>query len=210
MNKKIPKSTVTRLSIYLRDLDNLEKEGARYVSSLELSRRLGVSDAQIRRDLWYFGQFGRSGMGYHVGSLKDIIMKLLGINQKRWHVAIIGVGNLGKALASYKGFAERGFEILACLDVDKNKVGRRINGVKIEDINNLRQIIEKRKIKIGIIAAPVSSAQTIADELVKSGIRSIINFAPIKLHAQKGVDIRNVDLSMELEGLSFYLSRSNA
>lgn len=210
LNKKIPQRTVTRLSIYLRELDILEKDSTRFVSSLELSKRLGLTDAQIRRDLWYFGQFGHSGMGYQVSSLKDIISRLLGINHKSWPVAIAGVGNLGRALASYRGFKERGFKIAACFDVDRNKVGKSINGVKVDDVKNIKKIIKNKKIKIGIIATPVSVAQDIADELIDSGVRSVINFAPLKLQVPPEVNLRNVDLGMEMEGLSFYLAQTEA
>ena len=204
---KVSESTIKRLSIYLRELKNLSKSHVRFISSQDLSSRLGLSDAQIRKDLSYFGAFGKIGVGYYVEGLKSAIESILGVNSKTWKVAIVGAGKLGSALASYSGFSNRGFEIQACFDNDKNKIGQYLSRVRIEDSSRIKNVIRKRDIKIGIIAVPYDQAQKVADELVKGGVKSILNFAPAKIKTDKIVHVKDVDLSMELEGLSFYLSR---
>jgi len=205
--KKIPESTIKRLSIYLRELKSLSNEQIKFVSSQELSERLGFSAAQIRKDLSYFGQFGRVGVGYSVEELKDIIEGLLGVNRKAWKVAIVGAGKLGSALASYSGFSNRGFAIEACFDNDPKKVGTFLGSVKVENSDKIPTVLRKKEIKIGMIAVPKDYAQKVAQELLKGGVKSILNFAPVKISIGKSVHVRDVDLSTELEGLAFYLSR---
>ena len=205
-NKKIPESTIKRLSIYLREIKNLSTLHVKFISSMELACQLGFSDAQIRKDLSYFGQFGRIGVGYSIEELKSVLEDLLGVSKNVWKVAIAGAGKLGSALASYSGFSNRGFRIEACFDNDKKKVGTYLGKIKVEDAGRIKEIIKKNRIKIGIIAVPKEYAQKVAQDFVRSGVKSILNFAPVKVNVGKNVRIRDVDLSTELEGLSFYMS----
>ncbi len=205
-SKKIPATSVRRLSLYFRELANLEKNGILSVSSADLSRRLGFSDAQIRRDLSYFGQFGRSGIGYSVSGLKKSIAKILGLNNKIWNVALVGVGNLGLALLAYKGFKEQGFFIKTAFDINPHKIGREFKGIKVEDLNKISTAVKEKSITIGIIAVPAVAAQEVADTLSESGIRGILNFAPAVVNASSKIIVKNVDLSMELENISYFLT----
>ena len=192
--------------MYFRQLNSLGKSGVISVSSSGLSQRLGFSDAQIRRDLSYFGQFGRSGIGYPVNQLKESISKILGLNNRTWNVALVGAGNLGAALLAYKGFKEQGFFIRAAFDTNPKKIGRTFNGVKIESLNKISSLIKERKITIGIIAVPSEVAQETAYLLFKSGIKGILNFSPARINIPGKIIVRNVDLSMELENISYFLA----
>jgi redox-sensing transcriptional repressor len=156
----------------------------------------------VRRDLAYFGQFGIPGKGYSVPELKEKILKILGIDAQ-WKIALIGAGNLGTALLTYKGFKERGFEIVAVFDNDKRKIGSVKQGLKIQDINRLKQIVKSEKIKMAVIALPVAPAQEVVDRVIDSGIKTILNFAPIKLKIPDSVDLLNIDMTIELERLSY-------
>lgn len=202
----IPQTTIYRLSLYLRELERLEKEGKEYVSSKELGLRSGIGDAQIRRDFSYFGKFGKSKLGYFVRILKENICQILGVNNKIWHAALIGAGNLGTALFSYRGFRERGFIMKAIFDKDSRKIGKQLGNLKIKDAKGLISVCKKEKIDIGIIAVPAPEAQEIANTLVKAGVKAILNFAPTRLSLPLNVKVRNTDLSIELENISFHLS----
>ncbi|MCM8766156.1 MAG: redox-sensing transcriptional repressor Rex [Candidatus Omnitrophica bacterium] len=203
----IPKITIYRLSLYLRFLERIEEEGRQYISSCELSKKIGISDAQIRRDLSYFGKFGKSRLGYSIKALEKNIRKILGIDNRIWKVALIGAGNLGRALFSYKGFRKRGFLIKGVFDADPRKIGKDLKGIKIEDVKDLLKISKRKKFDIAIIAVPGENAQEVAQKIVKAGIKAILNFAPVRLKIPKRNILRNVDLSMELENLSFHLSK---
>lgn len=205
--QKIPTNTITRLSIYLRELQKLEDKHIDYISSFSLSKNLHMKDDQFRKDLSYFGSFGKRGKGYNVKLLKNRIAQILGIKDKVQKVAIVGAGNLGSALLKYKGFKKFGFEIAFAFDKDQNKVGKIISDKKIEPIDNLDNILKRYDIKIGIIATPAQAAGEVADKLVKAGVLAILNFAPTSVVVPKNIKLKNVDLSMELEGLSYYLSR---
>ena len=208
--KNIPKATIGRLSIYHRCLDLLiETDSGREkdtISSAEISKLTGgISPDQIRRDLAYFGEFGKRGVGYPINELSSILKSILG-SSKKWDIIITGAGNLGKALLSYKGFQRRGFTIKGIFDNNEAKIGEKVNNVKIYNINHMKSFIEKHNIKIGIIAVPAESAQEITDQMIAGGIRSILNFAPLTLKYPDYVRVNNIDISIELERLVYFLA----
>ncbi len=207
--KKIPKSAVSRLSLYLREVTRLEKGGKGKISSTELGDYTDLTDAQVRKDLSYFGQFGTSGAGYDIPSLKEAIRKILG-KDKIWPIVLVGAGNIGSALLRYPGFKNQGFVIKEAFDADRKKVGKRCGDVVVKDIKNISDIKKNGSIRIAIIAVPENSAQDVANTLVKVGIRSILNFAPVVLRVNSGVTVSNIDLSTELENFSFILSSQEA
>ena len=203
---KIPESTAERLSIYLRGLALLSDSRTENVSSHELGEYAGVNPAQVRKDFAYFGQFGVRGQGYSVKELRSRIAGILGTD-RTWRVALIGIGNLGKALVSYHGFDKQGFQIAAIFDADEKKVGKPTKGITVQPMPELNQTIQDMEIRIGIIATTAEAAQQVADDLVKAGIWCILNFAPARITVPKHVKLRYVDLSTELESLSFYLTQ---
>ena len=205
--KKPSRDTISRMSLYLRALQELSKaQASPTISSLGLSRELNISPDQLRRDLWYFGQFGRRGVGYSIESLKNKISEILGLN-KRWNICICGMGNLGSALLAYKGFKEQNLNISACFDADPKKIYKKKGGITIYPLEDMKKIIRSSRIEIAIIAAPVTAAQTIVDRLVSCDIKAILNFAPVKLIVSPKVKLRNVDLSTELFNLTYFLSQ---
>ncbi len=199
---------IARLSLYVRELARLGTQRISYVSSRRLAEPLGLTDAQIRRDLSQFGQFGTSGRGYEVQRLHDRLTTILGVSDRTWNVALAGVGNLGAALLAYRGFRERGFLFRAIVDADPSKVGRVIQGLTVGSAQHLPELVKQHKIHIGVIAVPVESAQAVCDQLVASGVRAIVNFAPIHLEVPSTVWVRAMDLAIELESLAFYLART--
>lgn len=201
---KIPEATIIRLSVYSRYLTQLDKKGITNISSGEIAEGVGGSPAQVRKDLAYFGEFGTRGVGYNVKDLNQHIVKILGLN-KTWKVGIVGAGNLGSALTQYKGFKERGFEVVGVFDNDLNKVGLTLNGIPINPINKFKNIVQEQKVDIGIIAVPSPFAQDVADTMVESGIRAILNFAPVVISVPVEVELRNIDLAVNLEILTFNL-----
>ena len=203
---KIPEMTIRHLSVYARCLRELEEDGVRTISSQDLAERFSLNSAQVRKDLAHFGEFGVRGIGYYVSDLKVELQKILGLDRE-WQVALVGFGNLGSALFNYKGFAKAGFRISAIFDEDPKKVGRSIDGVPILGLSDLPREAGGRNLQIGIIAVPAESAQTVMETLVASGIKAILNFAPSRLKVVKDVRVKNVDLSIELETLSFYLAQ---
>ena len=205
-NKKIPVSTISRLVVYLRELAELIKMNINTISSAELGDRTNLSDAQVRKDLGYFGQFGVSGSGYNTRELKAALEKILG-RGKVWNVAVVGVGHLGSALLAYPGFKEHGLNIIAAFDSDAKKIGRRVNEIAIKPIDEMTREISSKKISIGIIATPAKSAQDVADKLVNAGVGCILNFAPASLNVPDNVNVKDVDLSRELETLSYFCSQ---
>lgn len=205
MNVKIPKTTVSRLSIYLRALNRLEEE-VETVSSRTLSEIVGFTAAQIRKDLAYFGQFGVPGRGYYITSLKEGIMRILGIN-KDWSVALVGAGHLGRALMAYKGFKQQHFIISAVFDKDPEKVGKDYLNHKILSMDELPRLVRERKIKIGVVTVPSEEAQNAVNALVNSGVKAILSFAPATVNVPPQVKLNRVDLSIELEGLSYFLTQ---
>lgn len=201
---KIPEMTIRRLSIYTRCLGHLEEDGVETISSQELAERFGLNSAQVRKDLAYFGEFGTRGIGYYVSGLKGELQKLLGLDRE-WPVALVGFGNLGSALFHYKGFLKQGFRIAAIFDEDPTKMGREYEGVPIFPVRDLTREIKSRNLQIGIVAVPAEAAQGVVEKLISAGIRAILNFAPTRLKVPPDVRLKNVDLSIELENLSFYL-----
>ena len=204
---KVPEMTVRRLSIYTRCLLQLEEDGVKTVSSQELAERFNLNSAQVRKDLAYFGEFGVRGIGYYVSGLKAELQRILGLDRE-WPVALVGFGNLGSALFHYKGFARQGFRIVVIFDDDPAKAGRDV-GVPVLPTSALAREVKARGVQIGIVAVPAESAQTVTDQLVAAGIRAILNFAPTRLRVPRDVRHKDVDLSIELETLSFYLARSS-
>jgi len=205
---KIPEKTVTRLSIYLRCLEELETDGITSVSSKQLAERFGLNSAQVRKDLAYFGQFGVRGLGYYIAELKHNLERILGLKQD-WEVALVGAGNLGSALIAYKGFQARGFRLGMAFDTDPAKIGLCVDGVQILDVAKLVPTIRKKKIKIAVVAVPAVAAQSVADLLVEAGVNAILNFAPVQLSVPVGVKVQNVDLSVLLKTLSYHTVRTN-
>jgi redox-sensing transcriptional repressor len=204
---KIPEKTVTRLSIYLRCLEELEADGVTSVSSRQLAERFGLNSAQVRKDLAYFGQFGVRGLGYYIAELKHNLERILGLKQD-WEVALVGVGNLGSALIAYKGFQARGFKIGLAFDADPAKMGQIVGDVQITEIAKLVQTVRRKKVKIAMLAVPAAAAQSVADLLVEAGVTAILNFAPAQLTVPEGVKVQNVDLSVLLKTLSYHTVRT--
>ena len=202
-NKRIPEGAISRLFVYLRELTELTKLNIRTISSAELGERINLSDAQVRKDLGYFGQFGVSGAGYSTEELKAALEKILG-KDKIWNVAVVGAGHLGSALLNYPGFKERGLNIVAAFDADARKIGKRVKDVTIQSIDELPKAIREKKVSIGIIAVPAKDAQEVAGKLIKAGIKCILNFAPAALIVPENVKVKDVDLSRELETLSYF------
>jgi redox-sensing transcriptional repressor len=205
---KIPEKTVTRLSIYLRCLEELEAGGVSSVSSRQLAEQFGLNSAQVRKDLAYFGQFGVRGLGYYIAELKHNLERILGLKQD-WEVALVGVGNLGSALIAYKGFQARGFKIGMAFDADPAKVGQVVGDVPIVEIAKLAQTVRRKKVKIAVVAVPATAAQSVADLLVEGGVTAILNFAPAQLTVPDGIKVQNVDLSVLLKTLSYHTVRTS-
>ncbi|MDD4775475.1 MAG: redox-sensing transcriptional repressor Rex [Syntrophomonas sp.] len=205
---KIPEATVVRLSIYSRQLSNMRKAGVETVSSEEIANSVGVSSAQVRKDLAYFGEFGTRGVGYRVDDLLGNLTKILGLNRE-WNLAIIGAGKLGSALALYEGFRQRGFSIKAIIDVDEKMVGQDLAGVVVDSLDKLENLIKEHDINIGIITVPAMEAQRVTDRLVEAGVAAILNFSPQVLRVPPDIVMRNVDLAVNLKVLSFNLSHNS-
>ena len=207
--RRIPEATVARLPLYYRALLEVADKDVGTVSSERLAELAGVNAAKVRKDLSYLGSYGTRGVGYEVEYLLHEISRELGLTED-WPVVIVGVGNLGAALANYRGFGARGFRVTALVDADDDKVGRSIGELVVEDLDGLAQLVEDRGIAIGIIATPAAAAQEVADRLVDAGVRSILNFAPAVITVPTHVSLRKVDLATELQILSFYQRRLTA
>ncbi len=198
----VPKAVVSRLSLYLRQLQQEVHDGRETISSKDLGALLGFTDAQVRKDLAYFGHFGYPGIGYRCDELIGAVKKILGTDQQ-WPVALVGVGNLGRALLGYKGFAQRGFRIVAAFDADPHAVGGEIEGIRVYHIDNLPEVARENKIRLGMIAVPATAAQAVADRLTAVGVEGILNFAPVTIMVPPAVSQVGVDLAIELEQLTF-------
>lgn len=203
--KRIAESTVRRLSIYLRFLEEFEGRGLATVSSEELARRGGTTSAQVRKDLSFFGSFGKRGLGYSVPELTAAIREIMGLGRE-WRVIIIGAGKIGAALAQYRGFRQRGFRIVGAYDTSPDKIGRTLEGIAIRDMGCLEEDIAREHPDIAVIATPTEEAQPVLDRLAAAGVEAVLNFAPVQLHVPPAVTVRNVNMAMELEGLSFALT----
>jgi redox-sensing transcriptional repressor len=207
--RRISESTIHRLSIYYRALNQLERESFETISSKELAKREKLTPAQVRKDLSFFGSFGTRGLGYPVTELRDKIAEILGINRS-WNVALVGVGNIGSALVSYKEFQKQGFRIRKVFDNDQRKIGSNHKGIIVSDVGDIITELRDSKIEIVVIAVPSSVAQMIVDDVVEAGIKAILNFAPINLKVPEDVHLRNENMAMELEYLSFSLCNDEA
>jgi redox-sensing transcriptional repressor len=204
--RPIPEATVGRLPIYLQALVDIAESGESRVSSEELAEAAGVNSAKVRKDLSHLGSYGTRGVGYDVAYLIHQIRRELGLTQD-WPIVIAGIGNLGHALANYRGFPERGFSVAALVDVDPSKVGQRVGLVAVRHVDDLPELVRSLDIAIGVIATPAAVVQEVADRMVEAGIRSILNFAPAVIVVPKGVSVRKVDLAVELQILAFYEQR---
>jgi redox-sensing transcriptional repressor len=202
---KIPEATVMRLSVYSRFLHQLLDEGVNTASSEAIAQGVGVSSAQVRKDLAYFGEFGTRGVGYRVDELYGHLKSILGLDHD-WNIILVGAGKLGSALALYQGFAERGFHVSTIVDNDKKIVGTKLGLVTVEPIEVMTQRVKEKDIKVGVLTVPASAAQNVTDLLVEAGIKAILNFSPRVLKVPNTVILRNVDLSVNLEVLSFNLN----
>lgn len=202
---RISESTVRRLSHYYRVLEEVEAEGGKLISSHRLAQREGVTSAQVRKDLSCFGSFGRRGLGYNVAHLREEIRSILGLD-RRWRVVVVGVGNLGTALLSYRGFENQGFDVVAAFDSDPARIGKPLGALVVRDVSELPQAAKEERLDLGVIATPLRAAQEVADALVAAGVRGILNLAPRKLFVPPHVALRTVDMTVEFESLSFALA----
>lgn len=202
---KISESTVRRLSLYLRLLQEADSLGQETISSEELAERAGTTAAQVRKDLSVFGSFGKRGLGYAVPELLKELRQILGLN-RTWRVALIGAGKIGSALISYRNFQLRGFQIQAVFDTDRGKVGKKWGNQTILPDDDLERVLQEMEIEIAIVAVPAAAAQEVVDRVVKTGVSAILNFAPVRLRVPERVSLRNVDMVVEMEGLAFALN----
>ena len=201
----IPDPTVRRLSLYLRQLESFQRSERITTSSRQLADSLGLTDAQVRKDLTYFGTFGQPGVGYNIAELVGRIRRILGTDRE-WNVVLVGAGNLGSALLSYGGFAARGMKIVAVFDTDPAKLGKPIAGRTVQSLEALAESIHTNDARLGIIAVPADSAQEVADQLIPAGVRGILNFSPANLSVPSTVALQTVDLALQLEQLTFQVS----
>lgn len=207
--EQVSELTTGRLSVYLRCLTQLESDGVETVSSQALAERFHLNAAQIRKDLAYFGEFGVRGVGYYVKDLKLHLRKILGLDRKL-RVAVMGAGNLGMALADYPGFRREGFEIVAMFDTADAKIGDQSRGgVPIHDIRDTRKVLKREKVDIVVLAVPAESAQHVLDQVAGSGVKAVLNFSPGTLLVPDGIKLKSVDLTVSLEGLSFFLAQGD-
>lgn len=203
--KRIADSTVRRLSLYLRFLEDFERRGLQTISSEELAQQGGTTSAQVRKDLSFFGSFGKRGLGYSVPELAARLREILGLGRE-WRVVIVGTGKIGAALAQYRGFRQRGFHVIAAYDRDPAMVGQDLDGIVVRDIGSLERDAAREHPDIAVLAVPADHAQDVADRIVAAGIKAILNFAPVQFAVPADVSVKTVNMAMELEGLSFYLA----
>jgi redox-sensing transcriptional repressor len=203
--KKIAESTVRRLSLYLGFLEDAGDRGVLTTSSDELARLGGTTSAQVRKDLSFFGSFGKRGLGYPVPELADQLRQILGL-KRRYRVALIGAGKIGSALVQYRGFKQRGFDIVAIFDSDPGKVGRQWNGLTVLDVESLEKEVSRQPIDMAVLVTPADAAQAVADRIVALGVKAVLNFAPVQLNVPDDVVVKTVNLALELETLSYALA----
>jgi redox-sensing transcriptional repressor len=203
---KIPMATINRLSIYLRNLDELMVNDVEVISSERLAKQCGVNPAQIRKDLAYFGEFGVRGVGYRVKDLYSQIQEILGLNRP-WNMALFGVGNLGSALIRHANFLKHGYRFVAAFDVDAEKIGKKLtDGLVIEHVDRFEEVVKERNVEMGIIAVPPASAQSVANQLILAGINGILNFSPVQIQVPDCCRVENVDFSIKLDNLAYHIS----
>ena len=203
--RKVADSTVRRLSLYLRYLEEFEDQGIDTISSEALASRGGTTSAQVRKDLSFFGSFGKRGLGYAVPELAGRLRQILGL-ERRYRVAMIGAGKIGSALVQYRGFRQRGFDIVAIYDVDAAKVGKQWNGLTVQHIDALDAELARRPVDMAVLVTPAEAAQAVAERLVRGGVKAILNFAPVQLAVPDDVEVKTVNLALELETLSYALT----
>lgn len=201
---EIPPVVIDRLPLYARALAALESEGREVVSSQELGTRLGVTPAQIRKDLSYFGRFGKQGRGYNVRKLLDELHRILGLD-RQWRMALVGVGKLGRAILGYQGFAPQGFRIVEVFDIDPGKVGESVDGLVVKDVSKLEDVLSGNPVDVGIVAVPAEIAQKVIDALVRCGVRAILNYAPIAAQVPRGVYLKRIEPVLALQSMTYYL-----
>jgi redox-sensing transcriptional repressor len=202
--KEIPEIVVGRLPVYLLALQHMLQEGRQYTSSQELGERLGISAAQIRKDLSQFGEFGKQGTGYNINFLSEQLRRILHLDRV-WDIALVGAGDIGHAVAGYQGFAQRGFRVAMIFDDDPEKIGRQIGPYTVMDSSEMEDQIEQAGIRVSMIAVPASHAQSVADQLVKAGVRAILNYAPITLNLPPGVHVEYIDPLIHLQRMTYFL-----
>ncbi|HEX3926650.1 MAG TPA: redox-sensing transcriptional repressor Rex [Gemmatimonadales bacterium] len=202
--RKIADSTVRRLAVYLRFLEEFQGNGSATLSSEALAQHAGTTSAQVRKDLSFFGSFGTRGLGYDVRALSGELRTILGLT-RRYRVLLVGAGRLAGALVEYAGFGSRGFDVIAIVDRDATKIGTRWRGIEIQDVAKLERVIQQADVDIAVLVTPAAPAQGLADRLVAAGVGAILNFAPVQLHVPPQVDVKNVNLAVELETLSYAL-----
>jgi len=203
--ESIPNPAVRRLSLYLRQLEGFGRKGRRTISSKQLGESLRLTDAQVRKDLAYFGQFGHPGIGYRVDDLIVQLRKILGTD-RTWNVLLVGAGNLGRALSAYRGFGSKGFQVIAVFDIDATKVGHKLGEFTVQHLDEISKAVEQQQARLAILAVPADNAQDVADQLISAGIRGILNFAPVSLTVPKGVAVNTVDVAVQLEQLAFQVT----
>jgi redox-sensing transcriptional repressor len=207
-SEKISELTTSRLSVYLRCLNLLASAGIKTISSQALADQFRLNSAQIRKDLAHFGEFGTRGVGYSVDELRRHLTQILGLDSAH-RLAIVGAGNLGTALANYNGFRESNFEVVALFDNDREKIGRRVGvaGTLVYDVRKLTRVVREEAIDVAVIAVPARVAQRVLNQIMSAGVKAVLNFAPVRLHARLGVKVKTVDLTVSLESLSYFLAR---
>ena len=203
-SKEVPEIVIGRLPIYLRALTYMAQAGQRITSSQELGETLGMSSAQIRKDLSHFGEFGKQGMGYEISYLRDQLRRILHL-ERTWPVALVGYGDLGHALANYNGFVAEGFEIVAVFDNNPDRIGQEVAGKKVQDSAKLLKVVRERGIKVAIVAVPVATAQKVVDLLVEAGVKAILNYAPIHVSVPADIRIQYIDPIAHLQRMMFHL-----
>jgi redox-sensing transcriptional repressor len=202
--KPIPDIVVGRLPIYLRALQRMAEDGQQLTSSQELSERLGISAAQIRKDLSQFGEFGKQGTGYNINFLVDQLRQILNVDRV-WDIVVIGAGDIGSAVARYQGFADRGFRVTMIFDVDPKKIATKVGPFEVQDYANISTTIKEAGIQVAMIAVPAISAQAVADDLIKAGIKAILNYAPININVPEGIHVQHTDPVTHLQRMTYYL-----
>jgi len=207
MQRQIPEVVVSRLPMYVRGLAELRQDDIDFINSQDLGHRFGMSPDQIRKDLSYFGKFGRQGRGYNVALLLSELRQILGLD-RQWCMAIVGVGRLGRAIMDYRGFVPRGFKIVAAFDKERTVIGKSVSGIVIQDMAELETAVRDKKVDIAVVAVPSTEAQEVIDKLVRSGIKSILNYAPVYAYVPKDVRLEAIDPVLALQGMTYYLARS--
>ena len=204
MTSDIPEVVINRLPLYARALSTLAASGATVVSSQTLGEQLDVTPAQIRKDLSYFGRFGKQGRGYNVGDLLDRLRTILGLD-RTWNVCVVGIGRLGHAILEYDGFVQQGFHTVAAFDASPSIAGTEIQGVRVQSMDDLEGCLADEEVDIAVVAVPAEAAQEVVDRLVASGVQAILNYAPISAHVPEGISIRQIDPVVMMQGMTYYL-----